>query len=105
MVLAELETLARLDLPVVVVVFNDSALSLIAVKQQPTDHGGSAVVTYAPTDFATIAKACGIRSWSVSDPEDFRTTLAEAIELGKPCLIDVMVDPRPYADVYAALRE
>ena len=46
MTLAELETLSRLDLPVVVVVFNDSTLSLIAAKQSPEGHGGDDAVRY-----------------------------------------------------------
>ena len=41
MTLAELETLARLQLPVTVVVFDDAALSLIEVKQKP-GQGGAA---------------------------------------------------------------
>ncbi len=59
MTLAELETLARLDLPVVVVVFNDSTLSLIAAKQSPEGHGGDDAVRYRSTDFAAIARAAG----------------------------------------------
>ena len=46
MTLAELETLARLRLPVTVVVFDDAALSLIEVKQKP-GQGGSEAVRFA----------------------------------------------------------
>ena len=50
MALAELETLARLALDVVVVVFNDATLSLIAVKQDDEGHGGDgATGTRRPT--------------------------------------------------------
>ncbi|HWM59353.1 MAG TPA: thiamine pyrophosphate-binding protein, partial [Pseudonocardia sp.] len=47
MTLAELETLARLALPVTVVVFDDAALSLIGVKQGP-GQGGDAAVRFGP---------------------------------------------------------
>ena len=57
--LAELETVARLNLPVTVVVFNDSMLSLIAIKQNADGHGGPAAVSYAPTDFAAIGTGFG----------------------------------------------
>ena len=71
MTLAELETLARLDLPVVVVVFNDSTLSLIAAKQSPQGHGGDDAVRYRITDFAAIARGCGMWADSVDDVETF----------------------------------
>ena len=59
MTLAELETLARLQLPVTVVVFDDAALSLIEVKQKP-GQGGSAAVRFAPVDYAQVASAMGL---------------------------------------------
>ena len=59
MTLAELETLARLQLPVTVVVFDDAALSLIEVKQKP-GQGGNAAVRFSPVDYAQVAAAMGL---------------------------------------------
>ena len=105
MVLAELETLARLQLPVVVIVFNDSLLSLIAVKQSPVDQGGRDVVAYGETDFAAIARACGVEAWTVSDKIGYEAALQSALSSGRPALIDVATDPSSYGAVFAALRE
>lgn len=105
MALAELEMLARLQVPVVVVVFNDSLLSLIAVKQNPDGHGGSDAVTYRPTDFAAIARACGVAAWSVDSASGFTDALQAALDSGAPALIDVTVDPASYSAVFSALRE
>ena len=58
MVAAELETLARLDLDVTVVVFNDATLTLIELKQPPGADPGA--VAYRPTDFAAVARAMGV---------------------------------------------
>ena len=58
MVLAELETLARLDLDVTVVVFNDATLTLIELKQPPGADPGA--VAYRGTDFAAAARAMGV---------------------------------------------
>ncbi|HET9968709.1 MAG TPA: thiamine pyrophosphate-dependent enzyme, partial [Streptosporangiaceae bacterium] len=55
MTLAELETAVRLSLPVIVVVFNDAALSLIEIKQQPDGQGGAEAVRYRPVSFAAAA--------------------------------------------------
>ena len=79
MTLAELETLARLDLPVVVVVFNDSTLSLIAAKQSPQGHGGDGAVRYRTTDFAAIARGCGMSADSVDDVETFDGLMRAAL--------------------------
>ncbi len=105
MVLSELETLARLDLPVVVVVFNDSLLSLIALKQNVDTQGGSGAVRYARTDFAAIAAGFGIRAWRVASPAEYDAAVIEALGSGRPALIDAVVDPAAYADIYRALRE
>lgn len=105
MVLGELETLARLGLPVVVVVFNDSLLSLIAVKQRPEDQGGPEIVNYATTDFAMVAQGCGMRSWRARSSGELKEAMALALEHQGPSLIDVVVDPSSYSQIYAALRE
>lgn len=101
MCLAELETLARLDLPVTVVVFNDAALSLIQIKQRD-GQGGDAAVRYRPTDFAAVARAhhvSGVRATTSAE-------LSEALAASPtgPRLIDVQVDPAAYPALIAATR-
>jgi acetolactate synthase I/II/III large subunit len=104
MTLAELETLARLDLAVVVVVFNDSALSLIKIKQAPAGHGGEGAVRYRDTDFAAIARAVGIPSARVQAAPALRDTLRDAFGGSGPYLVDAVVDPSGYEAVLAAIR-
>jgi acetolactate synthase-1/2/3 large subunit len=104
MTLAELETLARLDLPVVVVVFNDSTLSLIAAKQSPEGHGGDDAVRYRATDFAAIARGCGMWAESVADVDAFDGMMRAALARRGPALLDVAVDPSGYPDVLDAIR-
>jgi acetolactate synthase I/II/III large subunit len=104
MVLAELETLARLHLKVIVVVFNDSLLSLIAVKQRAEGQGGGEAVRYRATDFATMARAHGIPAERVSEIDDYRRALEEAFAREGPTVIDVVVDPSCYGMVLDAIR-
>ena len=101
MCLAELETLARLELPVTVVVFNDAALSLIEIKQRDGQGGGRAV-RYRPTDFAAVAAAQGV-------PASMVTTRAELVDAlaasaSGPRLIDARVDPGAYPSLLAVTR-
>jgi acetolactate synthase-1/2/3 large subunit len=104
MVLAELETLARLHLPVVVVVFNDSALSLIAVKQQPDGQGGADAVSYRATDFAAIARGCGLDAARVKDVDGYRAAITTALARRTPTLIDAEVDPACYGPLLDTIR-
>lgn len=104
MALAELETLARLRLRVVVVVFNDATLSLIAIKQRPEGHGGEGAVRYAPTDFAAIGAAYGLASQRVDDVAHYRRALRQALVNEGPTLLDVAVDPSAYPAVIDVIR-
>ena len=104
MALAELETLARRWLQVIVVVFDDASLSLIAAKQAPHGHGGEHAVNYLRTDFAAAASALGVPGFRVDDSESFRTALLDALEQGGPALIDAVIDPSAYAAVLDATR-
>jgi acetolactate synthase-1/2/3 large subunit len=101
MVAAELETIVRLDLDVVVVVFNDAALSLIEIKQSP-GQGGTGAVRYAPNDFAAVAEGMGLSGCAVSTTEELRVALGT--ELRGPRLIDARVDPSGYPEIIVATR-
>lgn len=98
----ELETIVRLRLNVTVVVFNDSTLSLIKVKQRPIGHGGSRAVEYCPTDFAAFASSMGVHSSRVQDEHQLATALAHAD--GTPALLDVSVQSDTYNHVIDVVR-
>ena len=102
MALAELETLGRLALDVVVVVFND-ALSLIAVKQDD-EQGGDGAMRYSPIDFAAVAGSLGVPSFRADNTEELHDALVKALGRRGPCLIDVAVDPTGYAALLDAIR-
>ncbi len=103
MTLAELETLARLRLNVVVVVFNDSTLSLIAIKQHE-GQGAERAVRYSATDFAAIAAGCGVSAERARDVASYRAAFRRAITRSGPTLLDVGVDPSAYPAVLEAIR-
>jgi len=103
-VLGELETLARLGLPVVVVVFNDATLSLIAVKQNAEGHGGQGAVTYGGSDFAAVARGCGLAGERVDSVADYDRAIRAALASGVPTLLDVVVDPSSYPAILNAVR-
>jgi len=101
MTLGELETIARLALPVTVVVFNDSALSLIEVKQRD-GHGGLGAVRYRPSDFAAVARALGVEGVVATSEAELRGALDDG--WGKARLVDARIDPGPYRHLIRVTR-
>ncbi|MFN0281267.1 MAG: thiamine pyrophosphate-binding protein [Kineosporiaceae bacterium] len=101
MVLAELETVARLDLDVVVVAFNDATLSLIELKQSPAARDARPVV-YRRTDFSAVAEAMGVPAGIATDASQVRALLAQAPR--GPLLVDARVERHAYRQVMAAIR-
>jgi acetolactate synthase I/II/III large subunit len=96
MTLMEVETAVRHRLRVIVVVFNDAALSLIKIKQSVTGQGGAEATGYARASFAAAAAAMGAAAASVSDPPGLAAALAAALNRDGPTLIDARVDPAGY---------
>ncbi len=99
MTLAEIETAVRLSLRVIVIVFNDAALSLIKVKQKPAGQGGDGAVRYRPVSFAAAAAAMGAAGAAVTSEPDLAAALEDALGRTGPTVIDASVDPAGYPAV------
>lgn len=104
MTLAELETLVRLQLPVTVVVFNDSRLSLIAVKQSSRRHGGETAVAYREVDFSQVAAGFGVPARVAASNEQLDSAVVASLTSAGPYLLDARVDPGCYPLVLEAIR-
>jgi acetolactate synthase-1/2/3 large subunit len=102
--LAELETIARLALPVTIAVFNDSMLSLIAIKQARSGQGGSSAVCYRPTNFAALAGSLGMPAERIETRDELFRAFTESLRRSGPTLLDVAVDPSGYKAALAAIR-
>ena len=92
MLLGDLLTLVEHDLPVKVVVFNNSALGMVKLEMQVAglpDHG----TDFKPVHFANIAAAMGIPSVRVEKAEHLETALAPMLGRSGPALIDVVTTP------------
>ena len=95
MVMGELGLLKALNLPVMVVVMNDSALDLIRSAQQRRGHPAFGTEFDNP-DFALIAAAYGLAYHRVESESDCAAALAAGLKSGAPTLVDVMIDPAAY---------
>jgi acetolactate synthase-1/2/3 large subunit len=103
MCVGELATAVQYGAPVTVIVFNDGALTMIDVKQQSRGLK-PAGVRWPRSDFATVARGFGCAAWRVTTPEEYDTALQEAAASEGPSVIDVVLDPRGYAEQLKAMR-
>lgn len=92
MLLGELLTVRHHDLPLKVVLFNNTSLAMVKLEMLvagmpdfETDH--------SPVDYSAIARAAGIESIRVEQPDDVRDGLAEGLRADGPALIEVVTDP------------
>jgi acetolactate synthase-1/2/3 large subunit len=101
MVAAELETLARLALPVTVVVFDDAALTLIELKQR-SGQGDAPAVRFGQVDLAAVARGMGVSAATAEDAAGVRAALRSAGP--GPFLLDARIDPASYRHLMAVSR-
>jgi acetolactate synthase-1/2/3 large subunit len=104
MTLAEIETAVRLRLRIVVIVFNDAALSLIKIKQRPAGQGGAEAVDYGLVSFAGVATAMGAAAAAAGTEAELVSALDAALRRDGPTVIDVAVDPACYPAVMELSR-
>jgi acetolactate synthase-1/2/3 large subunit len=103
MCLGELCTAIETGARIVVIVFNDSALSLIDIKQQSRQLPARGV-RWERHNFAQTMQALGGLGLMATDEAGLVAALDTALECGKPCLIDVRVDPAGYLQQLKAMR-
>ena len=87
-------TAVRYDLPILCVVFNDSALGMVRDHQEPGRYIAS---EFVQTDNGAIARGrrLGVQ---VDDSRDLPDAIREAQASGLPAVVDVIVDREPSPD-------
>ncbi|MFC9245924.1 thiamine pyrophosphate-binding protein [Streptomyces sp. NPDC057136] len=90
---ADLETIARLNLPIVTVVVNNDTNGLIELYQN-LGHRRShdPAVKFGSVDFVALAEANGVDATRATSREELLAALRKGAELGRPFLIEVPVN-------------
>jgi len=88
----ELETIARLGIPVLLIVLTNACFGWVKAGQkvQKSRYFG---VDFCEMDHARIARAYGIKGERVEDPGDLAGALNRGLRSRKPMLIDIVVQP------------
>lgn len=87
----ELETAVRLGLPLVILVWRDDGYGVIRWKQQ-VRFGRTSSVEFGNPDLMAYANSFGARGYRVTEPSELRPILDEALNCGRPAVIDCAVD-------------
>lgn len=92
MLMGELLTLKSLDLPVKVIVFNNSSLGMVKLEMLVDglpDYG----TDHQHADYAAIAAGAGLHSRRVEQPGDVHDGLRDVLSHDGPAVLDLVTDP------------
>lgn len=89
----ELETITRYNLPITMIVFSNSVFGWIKAGQKSGFSEHYHNVDFNRTDHAAVARAYGVKSWTVEDPAKLEEILRKAVSLNEPTLVDIISQP------------
>ena len=90
---AEIETMVRSDLAVIVMVINNGLLGYQKDAETAKFGRSTTACQLSPVSHAEIARACGCDAIRVEAPGDLAPALMAALTSGRPWLIDIISAP------------
>ncbi|MBB3320351.1 MULTISPECIES: ubiquinone-dependent pyruvate dehydrogenase [unclassified Rhizobium] len=91
MLMGDFLTLAQQNLPVKIVIFNNSVLGFVALEMKASGLLETGTSLNNP-DFAAMANAVGVHACRVEDPADLEGALADVLAHDGPALLDVVTN-------------
>ena len=89
----ELSTAVRYDLPIIIIVANNSMYGTIRMHQEREYPSRISGTDLQNPDFAAYARSFGAIGETVQKTEDFPDVFAAALKANKPTLIELRTDP------------
>ena len=96
MLMGELLTAAGLNIPVKLMVFNNSTLGMVRAEMMVVGYEPFGTDVKNP-DFGAVAQAAGLHGERVENPEHIHEAIQRALDHPGPALIDFVTDPRALA--------
>lgn len=93
MLMGELATCAKYDLNVKVIVIKNGSLGQIKWEQMVFLGNPEFGCELHPIDFASVARACGAKGFTIEDPADCAAVFRQALATPGPVVIEAVVDP------------
>ena len=90
--LTELSTAQHYGVPVIIVLFNNGTLGMVRQWQTLffSKHYSHTTLDRGP-DFMKLAEAYGLAGWRVQTLDAFRQAIAQALDAGRPCIVECML--------------
>ena len=90
--LTELSTAQHYGVPVIIVLFNNGTLGMVRQWQTLffSKHYSQTTLDRGP-DFMKLAEAYGLARWRVQTLDAFRQAIAQALDAGRPCIVECML--------------
>lgn len=93
MAVGELESLVRLQVPAVLLLFNNGTFGWIKGLHRLRGHNQCFSVDFMPPRGQSIAEAFGVKAWTAKSASELEAALSEAFaHTTGPCLIDIHVE-------------
>jgi pyruvate dehydrogenase (quinone) len=92
MLMGDLLSLRQHQLPIKIILFNNSALSFVELEMKAAGILGSGTKLVNP-NFATLAESAGLFSVRVEDPADLKAAVTAAFQHDGLALVDAVVNP------------
>ncbi|MGM8364420.1 pyruvate oxidase [Virgibacillus sp. W0181] len=93
MVMQDMATAKKYNLPIKVIVFNNSAIAMIKYEQQEMGHLDYETELEG-VNFAKLAEGFGVEGFRIERQEDLHASLQQAFSSNKPSIIDVAIDDK-----------
>ncbi|MHB8646434.1 MAG: thiamine pyrophosphate-binding protein [Thermomicrobiales bacterium] len=105
MTLGELATIAAMDAPVTVAVFNDGQYNALRVRQEAIFERRFVGTELGTLDFAQVARGLGMRAEKITAASQLRDGIQRAAARREPLLLDIPITPEPLSERYTAVIE
>jgi len=92
MMMGDLLTITQYNLPIKIVVFDNSALGMVKLEMEVLGFPDYQTDLKNP-NFAKLAEAIGMMGVRIENPADISSGLNKALQHSGPALIDVVTDP------------
>jgi pyruvate dehydrogenase (quinone) len=93
MLMGELATLVKYQLPVKIILFKNDLLGMIKWEQLAMEGNPQFGVELQPIDFTLYAQACGAPGYTVDNPNEVGNILRQAFSQPGPVVVQAIVDP------------
>ena len=90
----EVETCARLDIPVVIVVSNNGGIAAHTIQDRSFPPDAPPIAALIPADYERMVEMVGGYAERVTDPTEIRPAMERAFASGKVSLLNVITDPK-----------